>query len=57
MRRFLLYVAVSVLFFRCAGEHQAQDILVPRARSCAARSTKPNFSSATADIGDPVICI
>src|SRR6266853_2690089 len=56
MRRFLLYVAVSVLFSGVQASTQAQDILVPAGTLLRCTLDEPNFSSATADIGDPVIC-
>src|SRR6267154_1312532 len=56
MRRFLLYVAVSVLFLGVQASTKAQDILVPAGTLLRCTLDEPNFSSATADIGDPVIC-
>jgi len=35
---------------------KAQDILVPAGTLLRCTLDEPNFSSATADIGDPVIC-
>src|ERR1700704_3817126 len=56
MRRFLLYLAVSVLFLGVQASTKAQDILVPAGTLLRCTLDEPNFSSATADIGDPVIC-
>src|SRR5712671_76660 len=56
MRRFLLYVAVSVLLLGVQASTKAQDILVPAGTLLRCTLDEPNFSSATADIGDPVIC-
>src|SRR6266403_5454922 len=56
MRRFLLYLAVSVLLLGVQASTKAQDILVPAGTLLRCTIDEPNFSSATADIGDPVIC-
>jgi len=56
MRRFLSYLAVSVLFLGVQASTKAQDILVPAGTLLRCTLDEPNFSSATADIGDPVIC-
>src|SRR5712671_3969410 len=56
MRRFLLYLAVSVLLLGVQASTKAQDILVPAGTLLRCTLDEPNFSSATADIGDPVIC-
>ena len=56
MRRVILYLAVSVLFLGVQASTKAQDILVPAGTLLHCTLDEPNFSSATADIGDPVIC-
>jgi hypothetical protein len=56
MRRVLLYLAVGVLFLGVQASSRAQDILVPAGTLLHCTLDEPNFSSATADIGDPVIC-
>jgi hypothetical protein len=56
MRRIFMYLAVSVLFLGVQAGTQAQDILVPAGTLLRCTMDEPNFSSATADIGDPVIC-
>jgi hypothetical protein len=56
MRRILSYLAVSVLFLGVQASTKAQDILVPAGTLLRCTLDEPNFSSATADIGDPVIC-
>jgi hypothetical protein len=56
MRRISAYLAVSVLFFSVQTSTRAQDILVPAGTLLKCTLDEPNFSSATADIGDPVIC-
>jgi len=56
MRRISAYLAVSVLFLGVQASTKAQDILVPAGTLLRCTLDEPNFSSATADIGDPVIC-
>jgi len=56
MRRIFSYLAVSVLFLGVQASTKAQDILVPAGTLLRCTLDEPNFSSATADIGDPVIC-
>ena len=56
MRRILSYLAVSLLFLSVQASTKAQDILVPAGTLLRCTLDEPNFSSATADIGDPVIC-
>src|SRR5712664_2079137 len=56
MRRISAYLAISVLFVCVPASTKAQDILVPAGTLLHCTMDEPNFSSATADIGDPVIC-
>src|SRR6266404_1315332 len=56
MRRISAYLAISVLFVCVPASTKAQDILVPAGTLLRCTLDEPNFSSATADIGDPVIC-
>jgi hypothetical protein len=56
MRRIYAYFAFSVLFLGVQASTRAQDILVPAGTLLHCTLDEPNFSSATADIGDPVIC-
>jgi hypothetical protein len=56
MRRISAYLAFSVLFLGMQTSAKAQDILVPAGTLLRCTLDEPNFSSATADIGDPVIC-
>jgi hypothetical protein len=49
-------LAISVLFVGVQDSTKAQDILVPAGTLLRCTMDEPNFSSATADIGDPVIC-
>jgi len=56
MRRIFAYLAVSVLFLGVQASAQAQNVLVPAGTLLRCTLDEPNFSSATADIGDPVVC-
>jgi hypothetical protein len=51
-----MYLAFSVLFLGIQASTKAQDILVPAGTLLRCTLDEPNFSSATADIGDPVVC-
>src|SRR5712692_1092054 len=56
MRRICAYLAFSVLLLAMQASTKAQDILVPAGTLLHCTLDEPNFSSATADIGDPVLC-
>ncbi len=56
MRRIFSYLAVSALFLGVQASTKAQNILVPAGTLLRCTLDEPNFSSATVDIGDPVIC-
>ena len=56
MRRIYAYFVFSILFLGVPASTKAQDILVPAGTLLRCTLDEPNFSSATADIGDPVIC-
>jgi hypothetical protein len=56
MRRFFACLAVAALFLGVQTSTKAQDILVPAGTLLRCTLDEPNFSSKTADIGDPVIC-
>jgi hypothetical protein len=56
MRRISAYLAFSVLVLGVQASTKAQDILVPAGTLLRCTLDEPNFSSATADIGDPVVC-
>src|SRR6202140_4742837 len=56
MRRICAYLVFSVLFLSVQASTRAQDILVPAGTLLHCTLDEPNFSSATADIGDPVVC-
>jgi hypothetical protein len=56
MRRIYLYLAVLGLLLGAQASTKAQDILVPAGTLLRCTMDEPDFSSKTADIGDPVIC-
>src|SRR5260370_6667155 len=56
MPRIWSYLTFSALFLGVQTSTRAQDILVPSGTLLRCTLDEPNFSSATADIGDPVIC-
>jgi len=56
MRRISAYLIFSFVFLGLQASAQAQDILVPAGTLLKCTLDEPNFSSATADVGDPVIC-
>jgi hypothetical protein len=56
MRRISAYLIFSLVFLGLPANAQVQDILVPAGTLLKCTLDEPNFSSATADIGDPVVC-
>ena len=56
MRRTSAYLVVALFYFGMQASTRAQDILVPAGTLLHCTLDEPNFSSATADVGDPVIC-
>jgi hypothetical protein len=58
MRRISMYLILilAFVFLGLQSSAIAQDILVPAGTLIRCTLDEPNFSSATADIGDPVIC-
>jgi len=56
MRRISAYLTISVLFLGVQASTKAQDILVPAGTLLRCTLDEPDFSSKTADIGDPVVC-
>jgi hypothetical protein len=56
MRRFLFVSAAVLLFCFATSSVGAQDILVPAGTLLKCTMNEPNFSSATAQVGDPVLC-
>ena len=56
MRRSLFLSVVVLLFLVVSLNAGAQDILVPAGTLLRCTMNEPNFSSATAQVGDPVLC-
>ena len=56
MRRIIRGLVVVVALLVSAGAIYAQDMLVPAGTLLHCTMDEPNFSSATAAIGDPVLC-
>lgn len=56
MRRISAYLILSFLLLGAQASTRAQDIVVPAGTLLRCTLDEPNFSSATADIGDPVVC-
>jgi hypothetical protein len=56
MRRISAYLIFSWVLLAFQASTKAQDILVPAGTLLRCTLDEPNLSSATADIGDPVIC-
>lgn len=52
----LRYLVCAVVLLLVAGGMKAQDILVPAGTLLQCTMDEPNFSSATASVGDPVLC-
>jgi hypothetical protein len=52
----LRYLVGAVVVLLVAGGIKAQDILVPAGTLLQCTMNEPNFSSATASVGDPVLC-
>jgi len=56
MQRYLCVLAVAVLSLLVAPDARAEDVVVPAGTLLRCTMSEPNFSSATAEIGDPVLC-
>src|SRR5215470_3984672 len=56
MRRCLFLSAVLLLFVIATSSAGAQDVLVPAGTLLKCTMNEPNFSSATVQVGDPVLC-
>lgn len=56
MRRTLLLSISAFLFFALQTSTKAQDLIVPAGTLLHCTLDEPNFSSATASVGDPVVC-
>jgi len=56
MRRLIVSLMGAAMLLVSAAGVQAQDILVPAGTLLQCTMDEPNFSSATASVGDPVLC-
>src|SRR5579864_4348001 len=56
MKRIFATLLFSLPLFVLPGSAQAQDTLVPAGTLIRCTLDEPNFSSATASVGDPVVC-
>jgi len=56
MRRMLVCSLFALLFFAFRVNARAQEVLVPAGTLLRCTIDEPNLSSATADVGDPVLC-
>jgi hypothetical protein len=56
MRHMFVYSILTLLFFGLGVNVRAQEVLVPAGTLLHCTMNEPNFSSATANIGDPVLC-
>jgi hypothetical protein len=56
MRRCIFLFAVLAVFLLANSKALAQDILVPAGTLLKCTMNEPNFSTATAQVGDPVLC-
>jgi hypothetical protein len=51
-----LLVSLSLFFLLCQTSTKAQEVVVPAGTLLHCTMDEPNFSSATAEVGDPVLC-
>jgi hypothetical protein len=56
MKRLIVLLVSAVTLLVLANGVQAQDLLVPAGTLLQCTMQEPNFSSATASVGDPVLC-
>src|SRR5258705_11343023 len=56
MRRIHAFLIFSLLFLGLQASTKAQDRLVPAGTLLKWTLDEPNFSSASAEVGDPVVC-
>jgi len=56
MKRLIGILVSAVVLLVCAAGIHAQDLLVPAGTLLQCTLNEPNFSSATAAVGDPVLC-
>src|SRR5215469_8804691 len=56
MRRLVCVLAIPLLSLSIPLQARAQDAIVPAGTLLRCTMSEPNFSSATAEVGDPVLC-
>jgi hypothetical protein len=56
MPRIFAYLVVASLFFAWPGTTNAQNVVVPAGTLLHCTLEEPNLSSATANLGDPILC-
>ena len=56
MKSSLLYVTLVVTVFALCLSASARDVVLPAGTLLQCTLNEPNFSSATVDVGDPVLC-
>ncbi|HWZ98411.1 MAG TPA: hypothetical protein VN025_11675 [Candidatus Dormibacteraeota bacterium] len=56
MRRCSFFFVVLLMFLLTSSNVRAQDIFVPAGTILKCTMNEPNFSSATVQVGDPVLC-
>ena len=56
MRGVFVYLTLSFFFLLSLTTTRAQEVLVPAGTLLHCTLDEPNFSSATAEVGDPVLC-
>ncbi len=56
MKRLIVLLVSAVALLVCAAAVHGQDLLVPAGTLLQCTLDEPNFSSATAAVGDPVLC-
>jgi hypothetical protein len=56
MRRIYMYLICCLFFLGIQASTKAQDILIPAGTLLHCTLDEPNLSSATANVGDPVVC-
>src|SRR5437899_8729705 len=56
MKRLIISLVSAVTLLVLANGVHAQDLLVPAGTLLQCTMSEPNFSSATASVGDPVLC-
>jgi hypothetical protein len=56
MRRYICVFAVLLLSLVVSSPARSQDVLVPAGTLLRCTMSEPNFSSATVQVGDPVLC-